>query len=51
VLAYWKFLICIYIQKWFSKLHALTTGRLYMPNSLVTAHSFMSTYAVAKRTQ
>jgi len=32
-------------------LHALATGRLYMQNSLVTAHSFRPTYAVAKWTQ
>jgi len=31
-------------------LHALTTGKLYMQNSLVTTHSFVSAYAVTKRT-
>jgi hypothetical protein len=36
--------------RWLSKLHALTTGRLCLQNSLVTAHSFRPTYAVAKWT-
>jgi hypothetical protein len=34
-------------KNWLSKLHALTTGRLYLQNSLVTAHSLRPTCAVA----
>ena len=37
--------------KWLSKLHALTTERLWLQNPLVTAHSFRPKFAVAKRTQ
>jgi hypothetical protein len=43
-----NFQFAVQIQIWLSKLHTLTTGRLYIQNSLVTAHFFMSTDAVAK---
>ena len=43
-----NFKFAVQIQIWLSKLHILTTGRLYTQNSLVTAHFFMSTDAVAK---
>ena len=33
-------------EKWLSKLHALTTGRLCLQNSLATAHSFRPKYDV-----
>jgi len=51
VLAYWKLYVCILIWKWLSKLHALTTGRVCLQNSLVTEHSFRPKFAVAKRIQ
>jgi hypothetical protein len=36
-----NFKFAVQLQIWLSKLHTLTTVRLYMQNSLVTAHSFV----------
>ena len=44
-----KFYICSLDINLVFGLHALTTGRLYLQNSLVIAHSFRPTYAVAKQ--